>query len=120
MASILKFQSHADSRGVLTVAEKELPFVPVRAFWVTDADGQTRGGHGHKVTHMVLVAIAGSITVTVHSRRGGRFQLNSPSEGLHLEPEDWHTLEFSPGAAMLALASHGFDADDYVMTPPAL
>ena len=88
-----------DDRGVLTVAEKELPFVPVRAFWITDADGQTRGGHGHKRTHMVLVAIAGSIRVSVHSAWAAEFQLQSPGEGLHLEPEDWHVLDYSPGAA---------------------
>jgi hypothetical protein len=118
MARILTFENHADSRGLLTVAEKELPFVPVRAFWITGADGQDRGGHGHKVTHLVLVAIAGSITVSVTSKKGGRFQLDTPTEGLHLEPEDWHTMEFGPGSALLALASHGYDANDYILTPP--
>ena len=117
MASLIQFERHADSRGLLTVAEKELPFVPVRAFWITGADGQPRGGHGHKVTRLVLVAIAGSVTVEVRSRHGGRFELTRPDQGLLLEPEDWHTFECRTGAALLALASHGYDADDYVLTP---
>ena len=117
MARLIQFKSIADSRGLLTVAEKELPFMPVRAFWITGADGQSRGGHGHKVTRLVLVAITGKVTVQVRSRQGGRFELNRPDHGLLLEPADWHSFVCEAGAALLALASHGYDADDYVLTP---
>lgn len=120
MPQWIEFDTHADRRGVLTVAEKALPFMPQRLFWITNADGQQRGGHGHVETHLVLVAVTGRITVTIH-RPDGRvpFVLESPARGLHLFPEDWHTLEFSPGASLLAIASHPYDAADYITTPPA-
>lgn len=36
--------SFADTRGVLTVVEDQLPFAIERAFWISDADGQIRPG----------------------------------------------------------------------------
>jgi hypothetical protein len=118
MAHLIHFPARVDDRGTLTVAEQDLPFAPARLFWITGADGQLRGGHRHKRTQMVLVAVHGEIQVDIQSPGDkSRQVLREPTSGLYLAPEDWHTLRFGPGAALLVIASLGYDPDDYIREP---
>ncbi len=106
---------HADERGALTVAEDALPFRPVRVFWITGADGQTRGGHRHRRTELVLVAVAGRVVINVETpSSSGTFVLDAPHRALYLAPEDWHTMEFGKSAVLLVIASLGYDRQDYI------
>jgi dTDP-4-dehydrorhamnose 3,5-epimerase-like enzyme len=119
MAHVVECKVHRDARGMLTIVEEELPFVPARLFWITDADGHVRGGHGHKRTEMVLFALSGSVRVNVRGvARDETYVLNRPDVGLYLLPQDWHEMELADHGVLLVVASHVFDPEDYVYDPP--
>src|SRR5215216_1796974 len=76
----------SDERGSLAVAELggALPFSAARAFVVYDLPGAiARGGHAHRSCEQFLVAVAGSVVVTVDDgRERHEHLLDSPSVGL--------------------------------------
>jgi len=120
MSEFLQFelQSVRDSRGELTVVQDVLPFDVRRIYWVTKADGETRGGHRHHVTRQALVAVAGCIEVYVNDgSHEAAVCLNAPSRCLLVEPEDWHRTRFGIGAVLLVMASHAYDPSDYITQP---
>lgn len=107
-----------DGRGLLVVAQDVFPFEVQRIFWIVGADGQTRGGHRHHVTRQALIAIRGRVSVNLDDGvRSGNVLLDSPSKVLVVEPDDWHTMEFSQDAILLVVASHKYDSADYIDEP---
>lgn len=115
---ILNLPSFNDSRGSLTVLEKEIPFDIVRIYWIYKADSQLRGGHRHTYTRQALVAINGSISIYMNDGSVSEtIVLNHPSQCLIVEPKDWHTMTFGPGAVLLVMSSHPYDRSEYIETP---
>jgi hypothetical protein len=104
--------SNADSRGVLTAVEggSVAPFEIKRVYYVHDVVAE-RGGHAHRDTHQLVVAVHGRLTMTlsdgVSSRR---FTLESPTRGLYVGPMLFISLsDFAPGTVMLSIASTHYD-----------
>ena len=61
-----------DSRGTLRFvqAAQQLPFVPMRAFWITDVPaGAMRGGHAHTSCQEALFVLRGSFTLDITTRQ---------------------------------------------------
>src|SRR3569623_1995083 len=115
---ILTLPSMVDPRGQLTVLDNVLPFDVLRAFWITRADGQTRGGHRHYQTRQALIAMAGSEDVFMDD--GTVQDVVSQTETnlcLLVEHKDRHTMTFGPSAILLVLASHHYDRADYIDEP---
>jgi hypothetical protein len=111
-----------DDRGALSVLDGELPFPVRRVYWLHSASPEAgRAGHRHRRNRQLLVCVSGRCDVFVDDGNGGRnFPLASPSEGLLLEPADWHRVSgFSPGAVLMVLASEPYDPGDYVDEPYA-
>lgn len=109
----------ADARGLLTAAQypEQLPFVPVRVFIVTDSpSGTERGGHAHRTCHQVLIATAGTVVVEYDDEAGtGSVTLSDATAGLHIPPLAWAKQTYATeGASLVVLASHAYDADDYI------
>lgn len=103
---------------MLVVMQNDLPFEIRRVFWIVGADGQTRGAHRHRKTRQALVAVCGEVTVTLdNGERSATVVLDSPATSLLVEPEDWHTMHFGPGAVLLVFASHEYEAADYIHDP---
>jgi hypothetical protein len=119
MPSLIELQTVRQSRGSLTVIEKILPFPVKRVFYIYDVpEGSVRGGHCHKRTRMALVALRGSCLIT-GAWGAWEYRLDDPSAALILEALDWHEMRFEvPGTILLCLASHEFDADDYIDEKP--
>lgn len=118
--TLLDLPTFTDPRGSLTVLEKALPFAAVRTYWIYGADGQTRGGHRHRHTRQALVAVNG--TVTVYMNDGVATEnvvLDHPGQCLLVEPKDWHTMTFGPGAVLLVMSSHPYDRSEYIDEPYA-
>ena len=112
---IIQLRQHEDPRGRLTVVEDELPFQSERTFWITEADGQVRGGHRHQRTRQGLVALLGKVTVFLdNGQRQVNVSLDNPSKCLIVEPSDWHTMTFEQGAILLVFASQPYDPADYI------
>jgi dTDP-4-dehydrorhamnose 3,5-epimerase-like enzyme len=116
--SLLKLPHFSDGRGNLTVVEKDLPFSISRTFWISGADGKTRGGHRHHRTRQALVALSGEVSVFLDDgKRQTTVHLDHPSLCLVVEPEDWHTMTFERDAVLLVFASLPYDPADYITEP---
>jgi hypothetical protein len=117
--SLMRLPRVVDLRGALTFAEigADLPFSPERFFIVYGVPSQKiRGSHAHYELHELILAIGGSVTVTVdNGRERGQIVLDDPTLMLHLRAMTWTTqYSFSPGAALVVLASHVYEDADYI------
>ena len=116
---IINFPKVTDARGNLSFIEenKHIPFEIKRVFYLYDVpSGATRGGHAHKISEQVIIALSGSFEVILDdgdSRKS--FFLNRPHYGLYVPPGIWRELEnFSSNSIALTLTSTLFDEKDYV------
>lgn len=108
-----------DHRGNLVVAEvnKQLPFAVQRFFTVSHVpEGEPRGIHAHKECHQFLVCVSGSVKAMVdNGHERVVVQLDRPTLGLHMPPLTWGAqYDYSKDAVLLVLASHNYDAEDYI------
>lgn len=76
----------------------------------------SRGDHAHRKLKRIFIALAGSFELHLNDGVEERVvTLNRPSEGLYVGPMVWLRLrKFSPGAVSIALASDGYDEEDYI------
>ncbi|HSW67433.1 MAG TPA: FdtA/QdtA family cupin domain-containing protein [Bacteroidales bacterium] len=96
---------------------KEVPFDVKRVFYIYDIPGgEDRGAHAHKECQQFLIAASGSFEIELNDGINKRtVMLNRPYYGLHLPPGIWAAEKsFSSGAICLVLASHTYDAADYI------
>lgn len=94
-----------------------LPFGIKRVFYTYDIPGgESRGAHAHKECHQFLVAASGAFEVALDDGINKRtVLLNRPFYGLHVPPGIWAAEQaFSSGSICLVLASHKYDATDYI------
>jgi dTDP-4-dehydrorhamnose 3,5-epimerase-like enzyme len=119
MASILELPTRTDTRGSLTVLEKVLPFDIKRIYWIYDLNDAARGKHRHKQTWQAMVCLQGKCEVKVIKHQQEEiFKLEKPNEILILEPDDWHEMRnFENSPILLVVASHLYDANDYIQEP---
>jgi dTDP-4-dehydrorhamnose 3,5-epimerase-like enzyme len=116
---LIKLWSHEDERGALGVIEA-IPtagFVFKRLYYLYNIrGGAVRGEHAHKDLHQLMVALNGSLTVTLKGRgKVFTFTLNDPKVGLLVKPGYWRSLdEFSDDAVCLVAASDEYDEQDYI------
>jgi UDP-2-acetamido-3-amino-2,3-dideoxy-glucuronate N-acetyltransferase len=110
----------SDLRGSLTAGEmphEAVPFIPRRWFLVYDVPNQeVRGEHAHRVCHQFLVCVSGSMTVAVDDGvHRAEVVLDAPTLGLYIPPLIWGSqFHYSPDSVLLVLASHHYDASDYI------
>ncbi|MDQ6472054.1 FdtA/QdtA family cupin domain-containing protein [Flavobacterium sp. LHD-80] len=105
--------------GNITIIEenKSVPFSIERIYYLYDIPGnESRGGHGHKELHQLIVAASGSFSITLNDGHIKRtFFLNNPNVGLLIVPGIWRELDdFSSGSVCLVLASHLYKESDYI------
>ena len=94
-----------------------VPFDIKRVFYSYDIPGgEARGAHAHKECHQFLIAASGAYEVLLDDGVNKRtVLLNRPFYGLHIPPGIWASEQaFSSGSICLALASHKYDAADYI------
>lgn len=117
---VLEFPSIGDSSlGYLSVAEElsVVPFSIARVYWTYyTPQNVTRGGHANIEKELVLVAVAGTITVTTELQNGAkeRFVLDRPDTGLYIPKLCWHTMQYSHNAVQMVLASNLYSEADYI------
>lgn len=108
-----------DPRGNLASLElgRGLPFAPARLFVVFGVPSkQVRGSHAHRVCRQLLVCLSGSVACIVDDgRHRQEFLLDGPELALEVPPMVWAVQhEYTADARLLVLASHPYDADDYI------
>lgn len=117
--SIIEIDKHHHDKGNISVIENEksIPFSVNRVFYLYDIPGgEDRGAHAHKECHQFLVAVSGAFDIVLDDGRTKRtVTLNRPYLGLHIPPGIWAgEIGFSSGSVCLVLASHLYDAGDYI------
>lgn len=116
---LLQFPKIANRAGNITPVTNsvEIPFDVKRIFYIYDIPGgESRGAHAHRECHQLLIAASGSFEVLLDDGKIQRIvQLNRPYQGLHIPPMIWASeINFSSGAICLVLASHKYEAGDYI------
>lgn len=117
--SIIEIDKHHHEKGNVSVIENgiSIPFDVKRVYYLYDVPGgESRGGHAHKGLRQLIVAASGSFNVTLDDGNVKRtITLNRPYQGLLVVPGIWRELhDFSSGSVCLVLASHLYDASDYI------
>lgn len=120
---IVRLSHRSDDRGSLIIGELAdlIPFECRRIFMISDVPaGQVRGEHAHRECHQLLIATRGSVVVHVDDGlTAGDVVLDDPAIGLHLPPMIWGSQrDHSENCALLVLASHPYDYDEYVHDYP--
>jgi len=115
---IIGLSKVADPRGNLTFVEgtRDIDWPIKRVYYLYDVPGGAeRGGHAHKETSELLIAMSGSFDVMLDDGRvRQRFSLNRSYYGLYVPALTWRSLEnFSSGSVCLVLASEYYTEDDY-------
>ena len=112
-------KTFTDNRGSLTIAEEgiDVPFRIERVYWIHGVpQGQERGKHSNKVSWEYVVAVNGSVEITLENKDGRQTHLlDSKDKGLIIPPDTWDEIRnFSPDAVLLVLASHKYDESAYI------
>ncbi|MBK7372350.1 MAG: FdtA/QdtA family cupin domain-containing protein [Saprospiraceae bacterium] len=105
--------------GFISVAEslKNIPFSIKRVYWTYYTPHDViRGGHANIEKEMILIAIAGNISVEIETKHGVKSNhlLNTPSNGLYIPPLSWHNMKYSHNAVQLVFASNIYSESDYI------
>jgi oxalate decarboxylase/phosphoglucose isomerase-like protein (cupin superfamily) len=108
-----------DARGNLSFveAQKHVPFVIKRVYWIYDVPGgETRGGHAFKENHELIIALSGSFDVVLHDgATETRHSLNRSYYGLYVPNRVWRSMEnFSTNSLALVLSSIPYNEADYI------
>ena len=118
--SLIEFDSiGSPSLGYISVAEqlKNIPFEIARTYWTYyTPQNVKRGGHANINKELVLVAVAGAITVTTEMQDGYNhtFVLDHPGKGLYVPKLCWHSMQYSHNAVQMVLASNFYSEEDYI------
>ena len=108
-----------DMRGALSVGNvgPDVPFEPQRYFLVHSVPSiEVRGEHAHRACHQFLVCTHGACSVVVDDgKSSAEVRLDRPSLGIYMPPMTWAVqYKYTPDAVLLVLASHPYDAADYI------
>lgn len=114
-----KLKTFTDKRGSLTIVEEglDVPFKIQRVYWIHSVpQGEERGKHSNKASWEYVVAVSGSVEITLEDKNGRQtYLLDSKDKGLVIPPDTWDEIRnFSPDAVLLVLASHSYDESTYI------
>lgn len=118
-ARLIELQEIVSDNGRVVVAEVPvgLPFAATRVFTLMDIpEGEARGTHAHRVCKQFLICMHGSVTAVIDDGTS-RWEvvLDRPTVGLYMPALTWGTqYDYSSDAVLVVLASHPYEADDYI------
>lgn len=117
---LIKFDTRADSRGLLTFTENDgrLPFQVQRVFWIHGIpEFAIRGAHAHRTCAEIIIPVHGSFKVDIVDGKNKRisFTMSQPDQGLHIPAMTWCELkDFASDTVCLCLASELYCPEGYI------
>jgi UDP-2-acetamido-3-amino-2,3-dideoxy-glucuronate N-acetyltransferase len=117
--ALVVLEHHDGPRGRLTVlvGGGGAGFVPQRGFVLSDVPPDAdRGGHGHRLAHQLVVAVAGGVRATLTDGEAVvELALVAGGPALAVPPLVWLTLDrFTPDASVVVLGSEPYDPAELV------
>ena len=107
-----------ESRGNLTEVDfNNLPFVPVRTFFITHVPvSSVRGGHAHKQGDQILLCLSGRIEVEMKYQNRQQTVICQPNGlGLFLKQGVWAKQTYlETDSILLVFCSHVYNSDSYI------
>lgn len=108
-----------DPRGNLSFLESgvHVPFDIARVYYLHDVPfGAERGGHAHRKLQQAIIALSGRFVLRTHNGTDwSEREMMDPTEVVLIATMTWRELvNFSSGAVCLVLASHPYEAADYI------
>jgi len=112
-----------DLRGSLVPIElaSDLPFVPLRQFFVLGVPGdKVRGEHAHRLCDQFLIAAHGALSVVIdNGSTACEVRLDDPAAGLYVPAGLWLVqYKFTRDAVLAVFASRPYESDDYIRDYP--
>jgi len=111
--------SKVDTRGILTAVESErdIPF-PVKRIFYMHHITTDRGGHAHRETDQLVIAVAGSFKLEIFDGTGKEtYIMDDPRRGLYIPRMVFIQVKgCSPDAVCLVLASTYYDIKKSIRT----
>lgn len=124
MIRILPLRKFTEKDGDIVPIEfeKELPFKPVRMFYIWNVpNGAMRGGHAHKQCEQILICLRGNFVAEPLWRENNGTVIVQPhlmldlDKALYVPAKTWLELRhFTADAICLVLASRPYETDDYI------
>lgn len=114
--NLINVPTFTDERGVISVLDKELPFVVRRVFWLHHIlEGKDRGAHALLNSSEIMVAVHGSFVVDLDdTKTKTSILLDDPSKGLMIRPGVWfRTHSYKDDGVSLILAEEEYARDKY-------
>ncbi len=115
----ISLPSISDERGILTVMEssKDIPFEIKRIFYMHHIQSD-RGGHAHKDTDQVVIAISGSFDIELFDGDDRiSYHMDDPTKGLYIPRMIFISLSsFSSRGVCLVLANNYYDITSSLRT----
>jgi len=117
--NLVKLSQLTKNSGFTTILEngKNIPFDVKRLYYLYDIPtAEERGGHAHYELEQYIVAVFGNFDVILNDGVNKKtVTLNRPNIALHIVPGLWRDLtNFSSQSVCLVIASHIYDAKDYI------
>jgi len=117
----INFSSNKDARGALTAIEsgQDTPF-PIKRIFYMHHITTDRGGHAHKETDQVVVAVAGSFKLELFDGSNCKnYELNDPTKGLYIPRMVFiKVFDCSKDMVCLVLASTHYDINKSIRSWP--
>ncbi|HEU5289679.1 MAG TPA: FdtA/QdtA family cupin domain-containing protein [Cyclobacteriaceae bacterium] len=105
--------------GNISFLEESHEMFPIkRVYWIYDVtENAMRGNHSHLNSERIIVALQGSVEVSIENVQGESysFNLHKPSQALFVPRLHWVKLKFEKNSLMIALSSCLFE-DDVLLT----
>lgn len=116
---LINFPKIGDSvQGYISVAENQnLPFEVKRIYWTYyTPESVERGGHAHYELQQILIAVAGSIKISIELSNGKKHDhvLDKPYTGIYIPKMTWRTMQYSHNAVQMCIASMAYEEKDYI------
>lgn len=115
---MIKIDNHYSGKGYLSVLDlEELPFTPVRSFWVYDVPKNSlRGNHAHYKTHQLLICLKGKIESRTFNGDEEKIEILSPGDCLYIKPMIWDSQKYLTGKdLLLVFCSTPYARSDYIL-----
>ncbi|MBQ6461086.1 FdtA/QdtA family cupin domain-containing protein [Candidatus Saccharibacteria bacterium] len=117
---LLDLSVNGDCDGSLVAIEEKttIPFDIKRCFYIYGVGGDSvRGNHANKKSEMLMVAVSGSVKITVKDGDAAKeYVLDTPGRGLYLPKMTWKEMrDFSSDCVLLVLASEHYDKNEYIL-----